>query len=82
MNLEAEAASQPFIELDRFLKFCQVVPSGGEAKHLIRSGDVMVNGAIEMRRGRKLRHGDEVEVGGEILIVEINADPDEDSGGA
>jgi ribosome-associated protein len=30
---------------------------------------VRVNGEVETRRGRKLRPGDRVEVGGEVLIV-------------
>ncbi len=53
---------EEFIKLDQFLKLAQVVQTGGEAKHLIRSGEVMVNGAEETRRGRKLYHGDQVQV--------------------
>ena len=41
---------QEFIELDQFLKLAQVVSSGGEAKRLIQSGAVTVNGAVETRR--------------------------------
>lgn len=51
-----------FIKLDQFLKVQQVVMTGGEAKHLIQSGEVLVNGEEETRRGRKLRHGDLVTV--------------------
>jgi ribosome-associated protein len=54
---------QPFIKLDQFLKWQQVVQTGGEAKVLIQSGDVQVNGAVELRRGRKLVGGDTVQVG-------------------
>ncbi|MCP4506622.1 MAG: RNA-binding S4 domain-containing protein, partial [Fuerstiella sp.] len=32
------------IQLDQFLKLADLVGSGGEAKHVIRSGVVMVNG--------------------------------------
>jgi ribosome-associated protein len=39
------------------------VQTGGEAKVLIQSGDVQVNGAVELRRGRKLVGGDTVQVG-------------------
>ena len=58
------------IKLDQFLKLAQVVESGGQAKHLIQTGMVFVNGVIEMRRGRKLRAGDVVIVDGEELVVE------------
>jgi ribosome-associated protein len=57
------------IKLDQFLKLAQVVQSGGEAKVLIQSGQVLVNGQVETRRGRKLRPGDVVMVEGEELVV-------------
>jgi ribosome-associated protein len=63
-----------YIKLDQFLKLAQVVATGGEAKHLIQAGLVKVNGLVEMRRGRKLRHGDNVEVEGEELVVQVEPD--------
>ena len=48
------------MKLDQFLKWHNVVSSGGEAKFLINSGKVKVNGEIEIRRGRKLVKGDKV----------------------
>ena len=48
------------MKLDQFLKWHNVVSSGGEAKILIKSGQVEVNGEIEKRRGRKLVKGDKV----------------------
>jgi ribosome-associated protein len=60
------------IKLDQFLKLAQVVQTGGEAKVLIQSGQVMVNGVVETRRGRKLRAGDIVLVDGEELVVETD----------
>ena len=57
------------IELDQFLKLAEVTQSGGQAKHLIQSGAVLVNGSVETRRGKKLRPGDRVSVGGEEFIV-------------
>ncbi len=50
------------ITLDALLKATGLAGSGGAAKVLIGSGDVRVNGETEMRRGRKLRDGDEVGV--------------------
>ena len=48
------------MKLDQFLKWHNVVSTGGEAKVLIKSGQVEVNGDIEKRRGRKLVKGDKV----------------------
>ena len=47
-----------YIKLDSFLKAVNAVASGGEAKLLIADGQVWVNGAVELRRGRKLYPGD------------------------
>ena len=48
------------MKLDQFLKWKNLVSSGGEAKIYIKSGSVKVNGVIETRRGRKLNKGDKV----------------------
>ena len=48
------------MKLDQFLKWHNVVSSGGEAKIFIKSGQVKVNGQIELKRGRKLIKGDKV----------------------
>ena len=48
------------MKLDQFLKWKNLVSSGGEAKILIKSGSIRVNGEIETRRGRKLNKGDKV----------------------
>ena len=51
--------------LGQALKASNLVGSGGEAKVLIQGGEVRVNGEVETRRGRRLRSGDVVEVGGD-----------------
>ncbi len=48
------------MKLDQFLKWNNLVSSGGEAKNIINSGAVKVNGYVEKRRGRKLVKGDKV----------------------
>ncbi len=62
-----------FIKLDQFLKVTNTVQSGGEAKVLIRSGEVFVNGEMELRRGRKLYDQDVVTVDDTSFTVEITA---------
>ena len=52
-----------YITLDALLKATGLAPSGGGAKVLIGDGAVSVNGDVEIRRGRKLRAGDEVVLG-------------------
>ena len=51
-----------YITLGQFLKFADVIHSGGEAKEFLASHEVVINGEKDNRRGRKLRDGDVVTV--------------------
>jgi ribosome-associated protein len=53
--------------LDQFLKACGIVATGGQAKQMIQGGEVKVNGEIEVRRRRKLKLGDVVEIDGQLF---------------
>ena len=57
------------IKLDALLKFANAVATGGEAKLAIQDGDVTVNGEVCTMRGKKIRPGDRVELGGEIALL-------------
>ncbi len=57
------------ITLDALLKATGLAASGGDAKTLIASGGVSVNGSVEQRRGRKLRAGDRVQCGPSTVQV-------------
>lgn len=57
------------IRLGQFLKLADLIDTGGEAKVLIASGAVSVNGEVDLRRGRQLRRGDVVGVGGSRAVV-------------
>lgn len=57
------------ITLGQLLKLTGLVQSGGEAKQLIASGLVKVNGEVEIRRGRKMEEKDVVEVSGQSFLV-------------
>ena len=59
----------PFIKLEALLKYAGLVGTGGESKNRILEGEVLVNGEVCTQRGRKLRPGDRVEMGGETLLV-------------
>lgn len=61
--------STEFIKLDSLLKFAGAVGTGGEAKAAIQNGDVSVNGEVCTMRGKKIRPGDTVELGGQIALI-------------
>ena len=58
-----------FIKLQDLLKFANMVGTGGEAKIIIQEGEVKVNGEVCTMRGKKIRPGDVVELGGQQLTV-------------
>lgn len=57
------------IRLGQFLKLANLVESGAEAKPVIASGLVRVNGKLETRRGRQLVVGDVVDLAGQSARV-------------
>ena len=62
--------STDFIKLDSFLKLCDLVSSGGEAKVIIQGGLVKVNGEVCTMRGKKLVENDEIEYKNKKIRVE------------
>ncbi len=57
------------IRLGQLLKLAGLADSGSEARALVHAGAVRVNGEVDTRRGRQLRHGDLVDVSDEQLRV-------------
>lgn len=57
------------IRLGQLLKLADVVDSGGEAREMLASGTVTVNGEPEDRRGRQLRPGDVVSAADTVLEI-------------
>ena len=53
-----------FIKLGQLLKLANLVGQGSDAKLLITNGEVLVNGNVELQRGKKIYPGDVVEVKG------------------
>ena len=64
INIDSE-----YIKLDQLLKLADAVSTGGHAKFLILKCLVKVNCEVEMRRGRKLKPQDIVEVEGQKIKV-------------
>jgi ribosome-associated protein len=56
------------IKLDQFLKWVGAAETGGQAKVLVQSGHVRVNGETETRRGRQLAQGDTIQVEGQAEV--------------
>ena len=54
--------STEFIKLDSLLKFAGIAAVGGEAKFMVTSGAVLVNGEVCTMRGKKVHPGDVVTV--------------------
>jgi ribosome-associated protein len=60
------------ITLSQFLKLIGIADTGGQAKMMIQSGEVLVNGTVDTRRGRQLVTGDRVTVGSQTFEVDVN----------
>jgi ribosome-associated protein len=59
------------VELYKILKFESLVDSGGQAKTVIADGLVLVNGAVETRKRRKILNGDVIRFAGEELTIRL-----------
>lgn len=60
------------IELCQLLKFSGLAETGGEAKHHIGEGMVMLNGVVETQKRKKIMGGDLISFGGETIVVQID----------
>lgn len=61
---------EEYIKLGQALKASGFVGSGVEAKSVIQEGLVKVNNEVEVRRGKKLYDGDQVEFNNETIKIE------------
>jgi len=60
-----------YIELNTFVKIRGFAASGGQAKVLIRSEVIKLNGTVETRNKKKLYNGDVIEYEGKKHIIKI-----------
>lgn len=72
MKSEIIKINDEFIKLDNLLKFSGLAQTGGEAKVLIQSGQVLVNGEVCTMRGKKMRDGDKAQYGDRIVEVSVS----------
>ena len=61
---------ETFITLGILLKVAGIISTGGQAKFFLSENTVLVNGEEDNRRGRKLYHGDIIEVSGQKFLID------------
>jgi len=61
-----------YIELNTFVKIQGLASTGGQAKILIRSEKIFLNGTLETRNKKKLYDGDVVECEGKKYVVKMS----------
>lgn len=61
---------EPFITLGVLLKITGIIDTGGQAKWFLAENKVLVNGEEDNRRGRKLYHGDVIEVSNRSFVID------------
>ncbi len=71
---ELDGVLEDAITLNDVLKLSGLAATGGQAKLMIQSGQVLVNGETETRRKRKLREGDVVRVGESEFVLELDGE--------
>lgn len=67
--MEVIKLREEYIKLGQALKAVGFVEDGVEAKLEIQEGNVLVNGEVDCRRGRKLYDGDEVSFNGKTIKI-------------
>ncbi len=60
-----------YIKLGQALKLAGMVGSGVEAKVMVQDGQVIVNGEVELQRGKKLHPGDVISFQGEEAEITV-----------
>lgn len=68
--METIKIKDEYIKLGQAMKLAGLVSSGIEAKVVIQDGQVLVNGEVDTRRGKKLIPGDTFEYNGIKVAVE------------
>ena len=58
-----------YIKLDALLKFSSVASTGGEAKILIKNGEITVNKEPCTQRGKKIKPGTTVRYKNDVILV-------------
>jgi len=68
-NIRSVRISGEYIKLDSLLKYVSIASTGGEAKYLIKSGEITVGKDICLQRGKKIRPGEIVRYGKNVILI-------------
>ena len=71
IEMEQIKINTEYITLGQFLQVADLISTGGMAKWFLSEYEIRINGEQDQRRGRKLRHGDKVEIEGVNKIFTI-----------
>ena len=74
MEKQTTKITTEFIKLDQLLKFSGMAESGADAKDMILSEIVYVNGELFTMRGKKIRPGDTVLIEFEDESLELTVE--------
>lgn len=66
--------SGEYITLGQFLKFQNIILSGGEAKTFILDHLILVNHILTKQRGKKLKPKDQINIDNQLFFEIENAD--------
>jgi len=61
---------EEYITLGVLLKIAGIIDTGGQAKYFLSENVVLVNDEEDNRRGRKLYHGDRIQVQGQLFLID------------
>lgn len=76
MYAQVYLEDQEYIALCDLLKLAGLFDSGGQAKAAIADGLITRNGEIETRKTAKIRGGEVIQYGDDILEIHDGSDPE------
>jgi ribosome-associated protein len=67
--MDFQLIDHEYIQLNQLLKLLGLVETGGEANQRILDGQVQVNQVVECQKRKKLRIGDVVTFGAQVIEI-------------
>lgn len=67
------------VELFKILKFEGIASSGSDAKEIIASGVVLVNGTVEKKKRKQMVSGDTIELNGQVFRLKLTTNEQDEN---